>query len=152
MKIAICTIGSTGDIQPYLALALSLREAGFPVKVISHPFHQPRFEAHGLEFAACGPVVSQQELNEMLDRMLSYRNPIRQLRLLMNEAFFADGENYFHSAKAALQDCDLAVCHMVDFLGSEAAAQLNMPRIGGILAPAGIPTAWDVPPGMPRLG
>jgi sterol 3beta-glucosyltransferase len=84
--------------------------------------------------------------------MLSYRDPIRQLRLLMNEAFFADGENYFHSAKAALQDCDLAVCHMVDFLGSEAAAQLGLPRIGGILAPAGIPTAYAVPPRMPQLG
>ncbi len=152
MKIAICTVGSTGDIQPYLALAVSLREAGHSLKIVSHPFHQQRFEQFGFEFAPCGPIVTQQELNEMLDKMLAMRNPLKQLELLMLEAFFADGESYFHSAKAALMGCDLAICHMVDFLGSEAAAQLGIPRIGGILAPAGIPTAFGAPPHLPNLG
>lgn len=152
MKIGICTVGSTGDIQPYLALAVGLRAAGHQVRVISHPFHQARFEAFGLEYVACGPVVTQQQLNEMLDKMLATRNPIRQLRLLMMEAFFAEGESYFHASKAALEGCDLAICHMVDFLSSEAAAQLRLPRISGILAPAGIPTAHAVPPRMPYLG
>lgn len=152
MKIAICTVGSTGDIQPYLALAVSLREAGHSLKIISHPFHQARFEQFGFEFAPCGPVVTQQELNEMLDKMLATRNPVKQLEMLMLEAFFAEGESYFHSAKAALMGCDLAICHMVDFLGSEAAAQLKIPRIGGILAPAGIPTAYGTPPRLPNLG
>lgn len=152
MKIAICTVGSTGDIQPYLALALALRAAGHDVRVISHPFHQHRFQDHGIDYRACGPIVSQDELNLMLDKMLATRNPVRQLKMLMQEAFFADGEAYFHAAKAALTDCDLAVVHMVDFLGAEAAAQLGIPTIGGILAPAGIPTAYDVPPRLPNLG
>lgn len=152
MKIAICTVGSTGDIQPYLALALELRRAGHSIKVISHPFHRERFLRHGFEYVSCGPVVTQQDLNEMLDRMLSTRNPLKQLQMLMLEAFFADGEAYFRSSKAALMDCDLAICHMVDFLSSEAATQLGIPRIGGILAAAGIATAYAVPPRMPYLG
>lgn len=152
MNIAICTVGSTGDIQPYLALALSLQAAGHAVRVISHPFHADRFTSKGVDFRPCGPIVTQQELNEMLDKMLQTRNPVKQLRLLMEEAFFADGEAYFHAAKAALVGCDVAVIHMVDFLSSEAAAQLGIPRIGGILAPAGIETAYDVPPEFYNLG
>ncbi len=152
MKIAICTVGSTGDMQPYLALALSLQQAGHAVRVISHPFHQTRFESKGLDFRPCGPVVTQQELNDLLDRMLAMRNPITQLRLLMTDAFFADGESYFHAAKAALVGCDVALIHMVDFLSGEAAAQLGIPRMGGILAPTGIPTAYAVPPPLPNLG
>lgn len=152
MKIAICTVGSTGDIQPYLALALELRRAGHQIKVISHPFHRDRFQRHGFEYVSCGPVVTQQRLNEMLDKMLATRNPLKQLQMLMLEAFFEEGEAYFRTSKAALMDCDLAICHMVDFLSSEAAAQLKMPRIGGILAGAGIATAYAVPPRMPNLG
>ncbi len=152
MKIAICTVGSTGDIQPYLALALALRAAGHAVRVISHPFHADRFVSKGLDFRPCGPVVTQHALNEMLDKMLHTHNPVKQLRMLMEEAFFADGEAYFHAAKAALVGCDLAVIHMVDFLSSEAAAQLGIPRIGGILAPAGIATKYNVPPGFYNLG
>ena len=44
---------------------------------------------------------------------------------------------------------DLVVCHMVDFLGQEAAAQSGIPRIGVVLAPAGIPTRFDAPPILP---
>jgi sterol 3beta-glucosyltransferase len=152
MKIAICTVGSTGDMQPYLALALSLQQAGHAVRVISHPFHQARFESKGLDFRPCGPIVTQEQLNEMLDKMLSMRNPVAQLKLLMTDAFFADGLSYFQAAKAALVGCDVALIHMVDFLSGEAAAQLGLPRIGGILAPTGIPTAYAVIPPLPNLG
>ena len=152
MKIAISTIGSTGDVQPYLALSLGLRDAGHDVKVISHPLHEARFAQYDIPFAACGPEVTQEVLNEMLDKMLSTKNPVKQLKLLMEEAFFAEGEKFFTQAKAAFADREIALCHMVDFLGSEAAAQLDIPRIGGILAPAGIPTAYSVPPNFPNLG
>lgn len=152
MRIAICTVGSTGDMQPYLAIGLALQAAGHEVQVVSHPFHADRFLSRGLAFHACGPEVTQQQLNEMLDKMLRTSNPTKQFKMLMLEAFFADGEAYFASAKAALARCDLALVHMVDFLSSEAAAQLGMPRIGGLLAPAGIPTAYAPPPLLPDLG
>ena len=35
MKIAITTIGTRGDIQPYIALALGLKEAGYDVLLVS---------------------------------------------------------------------------------------------------------------------
>ena len=150
MKIGISTVGSTGDVQPYLALALGLRAAKHDVKIICHLLHVPRFQQFGLNVVGCGPEVSQQELNEMLDKMLRTRNPLKQLQQLMEEAFFAEGELYYQQAKAAFADREIALCHMVDFLGAEAAAQNGIPIIGGILAPAGIPTRYDVPPNMPK--
>lgn len=152
MKIAISTIGSTGDIQPYLALAIAMKKAGHDVKAISHPLHAARFDQFEIPFSACGPEVSQQVLNEMLDKMLAHRNPLKQFKLLMEEAFFAEGEKYFQDAKAAMADREIVLCHMVDFLGNEAAAQLNIPRIGGLLAAAGIHTIYSQPPVFPNLG
>lgn len=152
MKIALTTVGSTGDTQPYIALAETLVAAGHQVRVVSHPFHEARFRARGIDYAACGPIVTQQRLNEMLDRMLATRNPVKQLRLLMEGAFFEEGEKYFRQAKAATAGFDLAVSHMADFLGQEAVSQNGIPRIGVILAPAAIPTKYAPPVLAPNLG
>lgn len=152
MKIALTTVGSTGDIQPYIALALGLQAAGHQVRVVSHPFHADRFECRGIDFAGCGPVVTQQQLNEMLDKMLRTLNPVKQLNMLMRDAFFEEGEKYFREAKAATKGFDLAVSHMADFLGQEAVSQNGIPRIATILAPAAIPTKYAPPVYAPNLG
>ncbi|MEM7037545.1 MAG: glycosyltransferase, partial [Bacteroidota bacterium] len=152
MKIALCTIGSTGDIQPFLALAVRLREAGHYVRVVSHPFHAKRFVDRGFDYVGCGPVVTQQDLNEMLDKMLQYRNPVKQLRLLMEEAFFAEGEKYYREAYAGLEGMELVVSHHVDFLGQKAAIQRGIPIVGVVLAAAGIVTNYAPPTRAPDLG
>lgn len=152
MKIALCTVGSTGDIQPFLALAIKLQAAGHQVRVLSHPFHKDRFTKRGLDYVSCGPEVTQDDLNDMLHRMLQLINPIKQLELLMLEAFFEEKEKYFRECKAGTKGFDLAICHMVDFLGQEAVSQNGIPRISVILAPAGVPTRYNAPPLVGNLG
>ena len=36
MKITILTVGSRGDVQPYLALGVGLHNAGYSVKFATH--------------------------------------------------------------------------------------------------------------------
>lgn len=36
MKINILTIGSRGDVQPYLALGVGLQQAGYRVQLTTH--------------------------------------------------------------------------------------------------------------------
>jgi sterol 3beta-glucosyltransferase len=38
MKIALTTIGSRGDIQPYIALGLELQRNGHSVTILTHPW------------------------------------------------------------------------------------------------------------------
>jgi sterol 3beta-glucosyltransferase len=93
-----------------------------------------------------------QQFNELLDKMVAFKNPVRQLRALLEEGLLKDGEVYFRDAKAALQDRELAISHMIDFLGQEAAAQLGIPRIGVVLTHAIVPTPVSSPPLAPQLG
>lgn len=152
LHIALSTVGSTGDTQPFIALGKALREAGHEVLAFSHPFHQERFEAHGVPFHPCGPEVELDELNDLLSKMLEHVNPLTQLRILMEEAFFADYRKYFEDARMGMEKVDLVLGHMVDFVGMEAATQLNKPRIGALLAPTGIPTKHSAPFFLRDLG
>jgi sterol 3beta-glucosyltransferase len=57
MRIVIPTIGSRGDVQPYLALAGGLQAAGHNVTVMTHPSMRPLVSAHGLTFQSMGPDI-----------------------------------------------------------------------------------------------
>ena len=50
MRIAIIALGSRGDVQPYIALGKSLKEAGHIVRLIATQDFESQVKSHGLEF------------------------------------------------------------------------------------------------------
>lgn len=57
MKIILPTIGTRGDVQPYIALALGLRKAGHNVTLATHPCMRGLVESYGVTFAPMGPDI-----------------------------------------------------------------------------------------------
>lgn len=51
MRITCLTIGSRGDVQPYIALCKGLAAQGHHVKIATHLTFQPWIEEYGIEFA-----------------------------------------------------------------------------------------------------
>ena len=51
MRIAILTVGSRGDVQPYTALAMGLSEAGYDVTLATHEPFRGFVESQGVAFA-----------------------------------------------------------------------------------------------------
>lgn len=49
-KILIVTIGSRGDIQPFIALGKGLQAAGFEVGLQTSETYKPFVEQHGLRY------------------------------------------------------------------------------------------------------
>ncbi len=52
MRITCLTIGSRGDVQPYIALAKGLMADGHVVKIATHDEFGPWIQSHGIEFAS----------------------------------------------------------------------------------------------------
>lgn len=52
MQVAIITIGSHGDVQPYVALGAGLQAAGHKVRLITHGSYEAFARARGLDFCA----------------------------------------------------------------------------------------------------
>jgi sterol 3beta-glucosyltransferase len=57
MNIIIPTIGTRGDVQPYIALALGLQRAGHAVTLATHPCMRGQVESYGVPFAPIGPDI-----------------------------------------------------------------------------------------------
>ncbi|TGZ83089.1 UDP-Glycosyltransferase/glycogen phosphorylase [Ascodesmis nigricans] len=54
MNITCLTIGTRGDVQPFIALCLGLMKDGHKCKIATHPEFKEWVEGYGIEFAAVG--------------------------------------------------------------------------------------------------
>ena len=57
MRVLLSTVGSRGDVQPLLALALELRARGHQARLCAPPDFRDLVEGYGVRFVPVGPVV-----------------------------------------------------------------------------------------------
>jgi UDP:flavonoid glycosyltransferase YjiC (YdhE family) len=62
MRIRVVTVGSQGDVRPYVAFGVGLHAAGHDVRIVAHPGFEDLIRSNGLDFA---PVAGDpRELEE----------------------------------------------------------------------------------------
>ena len=57
IKVVMLTIGSRGDVQPFVSLALGLMDRGYDVKIVTHKCFEEFVTKHGIDFhpLSCDP-------------------------------------------------------------------------------------------------
>src|SRR5947209_19835402 len=65
-KIVLTTLGSLGDLHPYIAIGLELKERGYQVTIATTPFYRTKIEATGLNFHPMRPHLPSPEENPEL--------------------------------------------------------------------------------------
>ncbi len=136
MNLLIPTIGTRGDVQPFIALAQGLSNAGHSVTLASHPVMRALVEAHGVTFAPIGPDIDLgEEVAEMRRRS---RNSM--VGLIRSMRFSFDILERSH-------DDILELCHSTDLVvvpsqcaaGKNEADLLKLPTVSVNFVPWGIP-------------
>jgi sterol 3beta-glucosyltransferase len=141
MKIVIPTIGSRGDVQPYIALAQGLGRAGHSARVASHPVMRGLVESHGVEFAPVGPDVDiGQEAAAIRDRS---KNAMLGLVRVMRFAFDIL-EQAHEDILAQCRGADLVVVAASSAAGKNEADLLDLPNVSVNFMP------WALPVHDPR--
>ncbi|MDE0328636.1 MAG: glycosyltransferase [Anaerolineaceae bacterium] len=84
MRLTLCTFGSRGDVQPYLALGQGLLRAGVQLRLATSRYHEALVRRHGLEFYALTDASPQDMLaSEAGLRWLETGgNPLANLRAM----------------------------------------------------------------------
>jgi rhamnosyltransferase subunit B len=54
LDVLLPTLGSSGDVHPFIGLGVALRRRGHRATIITNPYFQPLIEAQGLEFLPVG--------------------------------------------------------------------------------------------------
>jgi rhamnosyltransferase subunit B len=61
LHVLLPTIGSAGDVHPFIALGLALRDRGHRATILTNPYFQPLIEQQGLGFLPVGAVQDAEE-------------------------------------------------------------------------------------------
>lgn len=159
MRLTLITIGSRGDIQPFIPLALGLKAAGHTVKIATHGPYEAFVRGFGLDFH---PIVGNPQ--EMLQdesglawletgrNPLTFLNRLRDLAVSMMEQLGRD-------CLAACQGADAVLFATLGFFtGVPIAEKLGIRGIATYLQPLHKSSAYasilfpELPAGLPGRG
>jgi sterol 3beta-glucosyltransferase len=79
MKISLLTIGAMGDTQPFVALAVRLKQQGHAVRLAARPDFAPLAAAYDIEFAPLGNTYKSLLRNEEVATAIGSGNMLRML-------------------------------------------------------------------------
>ena len=152
MKIILTTWGTTGDVRPFLALAKSLKVSGHQVQVCTSSVYSQQFEKIGVEFCPVGMPFEQDRFNQIMDRIINIRNPLKSALVIAKEGILNQAKRWYNDCLEAMTDCDIVVCHSADMPGQEAAIKKNLPWMTVSYCPGFIKSLCTSPSPAPNLG
>jgi sterol 3beta-glucosyltransferase len=149
MKITILTLGSRGDVQPYVALALGLQRAGHAVSLATGPSFEPMIRERGIEYRPItADIQALAESPEGKAMLSGGGNPLRAYRAL-EEVVMPMLRRSLDDAWAASQDAAAIVYHPKALAGYHIAEKLGIPEFLTGLAPLFTPTRAFPSPILP---
>jgi sterol 3beta-glucosyltransferase len=153
MKILIVTIGTRGDVQPYLALAHGLQAVGHELWLATDRTFESFVTAAGVGFK---PIKADPRKAMQEDVRQVGGNPVKFIRWL-NRHFRPLARDFFYDVKAAAQGMDAILFAALAFPAYHVALSLGIPSLAVYLQPA-TPTrafssvAGQVPEWLPFRG
>jgi rhamnosyltransferase subunit B len=151
-RIVLATFGSYGDLHPYLAVAIGLRDASHHVTLATSGFYRHKIEGEGIAFGAISPDVGAWQSDPEIGRKaMDLRSGTRYV---VRDLFVPYVDRCYEELLAICSGADLVVGHTLAFAVPFVAEKLKIPWLAAILQPASIFSALDPPisPAFPELG
>ena len=136
MKVVISSFGSSGDFNPCLGLARTLRQKGVDVLFLSNPYYEQVITEAGLRFCPAGEYFDVfQEIADNPDYLHARRGPRTVWNLVVKTVPLM-----YHAMKELIEkeNPDMVACHLLEYGGMIAARERSIPYV--TLSPT--PVGW----------
>ena len=145
MKIVVVTIGTRGDVQPYVGVSRALMARGHEVTLATSEEHEPLVRRYGVGFRKMGPSFRDLMTSDLGRAWLSSADSPFEYARLAKELFVPLAKTYCEEADAAVDGADGVVFYMLAFGAMHAAQRRGLPAVA--VAPWPIaPTGELAPP------
>jgi rhamnosyltransferase subunit B len=141
-KIVITTSGSLGDLHPYIAIALGLRERGHEVVIGTSPCYRQKVESLGLVFHAVRPDSNW--LSDP-DKVRRLSHPRWGMYRVQQEWLMPALRASYEDTLAAAEGADLLVAMLASYATRLVAEKATIPWVSAMHMPMGFFSAYDPP-------
>ena len=150
MRIALATVGTTGDVLPFATLARALVERGHAVTAVTWPVHREALSLPGVRIEAAGPHADPARIDQVAADAAG-RGPMDQVAIL-RDFHLEDGAAHLRRLREVLPGHDLVLLHGIHVLAHAAVLDDGLRWATAVFDPVLLPTASAPPAGMPSLG
>ncbi|MFL6228976.1 MAG: glycosyltransferase [Pyrinomonadaceae bacterium] len=154
-RIVLATIGSFGDVHPYIALALELQRRGHRPVVATSEMYREKMESAGVELHPVRPddLPTHEEpdrFSEFLEKFMDQRSGMNEI---LNRLVLPYLRATYDDLTSAARGADLIVTHPLTFMGRLVAEKQGIAWASSVLAPASLFSEHDplVPPQLPAV-
>lgn len=145
MRVRVITIGSQGDVRPYVALGAGLRAAGHDVRIATHPGFEDLVRKRGLDFAPVSgdprELADNRQLRALND---DGRNVVRWVRTF-NDIDAPLMRQRLRDCWEACHDADVIVVSILPYLfGYAIASKLQVPLVRAFYFPVSPTRSYPV--------
>lgn len=126
MRVVLTSFGSTGDTQPFIALARELQQSGHEPILALSPNFKMRAEANDIAFAPIGPELKLSDIRGMITLQMSLDDPIRQALHFVNTVMPAVPQ-MFSDLVDICQGADVLISSPHQITGRMVHERLNIP-------------------------
>ncbi len=149
-RIVISTFGSFGDVHPYVAIALELKQRGHRPLIATSDVYREKMEAIGIEFHPVRPDLPSfdepDKIAELMDGLMDPREGSERVMQLVLPHL----RDIYEDLSAAVGGADLLLTHPLPLVGPIVAYQRKLPWVSSVLAPLSFFSTYD-PPVFPKL-
>jgi UDP:flavonoid glycosyltransferase YjiC (YdhE family) len=142
-RIVFCTVGSLGDVHPYLAIARQLLARGHRPVIATTDRHRSAIEAGGIEYAPLRPGEATFGGLETVAAKLF--EPHSGPRYLIREMVMPYLREQYEDCMKASHGADVVVSHPLTMAAPLVCAMTGVPWVSSVLAPASLLSAYDRP-------
>jgi sterol 3beta-glucosyltransferase len=140
MQISIVAVGSRGDVQPYLALGLGLKKAGYQVQICADRLFESLVTSTGLVFT---PVTAA-PVGMMQQNLSRYGGPLKLMGWLERH-FKPMARQFFTDLESVTRQTDAILYSTLAFAGYHVAEKHGIPALGVYNVPISPTHAFQSP-------
>lgn len=139
-RVVVTTWGSYGDVNPYLALGVALRERGHEAVMAMPAIYGPAITGAGFAHAITEPDADPELDPQLLRRVM---HPRHGAEAIFREVLMPFLEESHASVMRAAQGADLIVSHPAAITTPMVAEQLGVRWLSSVLSPLNFMSAFD---------
>lgn len=153
-KILLTTLGSHGDLHPYLGMAKVLKEEGYNIVLSSHPHFEPLALKLGVDFL---PIKPSYEDIGTEDKWANQANhPTKSTEFIVKELFLPYIKYNYEKLLEQSENTSLIISHFLSFATPLVAEKKNIPWLSCVLQPSTFMSSQEPPilaplPFLPKL-
>ncbi|MFN0101769.1 MAG: glycosyltransferase [Bryobacteraceae bacterium] len=146
-RFLFATLGSLGDVYPYIALAVEMKRRGHRVAIATSFQHRSLIERSGIHFNRVSPEC---DFSDAAFQRLALHER-KGSAYLLRDTIFPQIRKSYSDLLSAASEADLLVTHTLSYAGPLVAEKTQIPWVSTVLSPLTFFSFYDSPVLASRL-